>query len=82
VFYLSRASLFLLCFLVFLAYFLLFVLRCQCAKDCLEGLVSEMTCCVQRDVKLYLLTHSLNVTMTIKFICKDPPNLTQAKLVS
>ena len=44
------------CFGVFLP----FVLSCQYhASNCLERLVSEMTCyCVERDVKLYSLTHS------------------------
>ena len=36
----------------------LFLVVCTSAIDCLERLVSEMTCCVEWDVIPYTLTHS------------------------
>jgi len=57
VFYLPKASLFILCFLV---YFLLYVSNCQYQCKRLPGKtrLRNDVLCVKRDVKLYSLTHS------------------------
>jgi len=52
---------FILCFLVFLVYFLLFVLYCQyqCKRLPENTRLQNDHNCVERDVKLYSITHSL-----------------------
>ena len=85
-FFLPRASLFVLWFLfVFLVYFLLIVLVVSTsASDCLERLLF-----VERDVKLYSLTHSLTIlaafilpvmTVNLVFIeCMQPSGFDDIK---